>query len=252
MIPLEIKNSISIKGVRGFTLIEILVVMAIVGMMMSAIYAVHIANIRAISVEAERVEIQQDQRISLDFVTRQLRMAGYDREDSLLPKIEDARSNFIYYTADFNADGDVDDADEHVAFCIYNSDNFGLALSYITGNSSTIGTVTSAANPLPIAHTHPPHLHQAFAPIQDLEFFYTLKDGTTTTAPTTMQLEDIRSVAVTILTRADTPDPRFSNNETYTTPSGQDWGPYLDGNGNGDRFRRRMMTANIRFRNLGL
>jgi len=249
MICLEIKNSISIRSVRGFTLIELLVVLAIVGMMMSAVYAVHIANIRAISVEAERVEIQQDQRISLDFITRQLRMAGYDKEESLLPKIEDARSNFIYYTADFNADGDVDDAGEHVAFCIYNSADFGLALSYITGSSKTIGAVTSDANPLPIAHTHPPHLHQAFAPIQDLEFFYTLKDGTTTTAPTNMQLEDIRSVAVTIVTRADTPDPRWIDNTVYIPASGN---AFNDGEAYKDNFRRRMMTANIRFRNLGL
>jgi type IV pilus assembly protein PilW len=249
MITFAIKKNTPVKSVHGFTLIEILIVLAIVGMMMSAVYAVHIANIRAIDVEAERVEIQQDQRISLDFITRQLRMAGYDKEESLLPKLEDARSNFIYYTADFNADGDVDDAGEHVAFCIYDSAGSGRMLSYITGSNDDVGKVGSTTGALAIGHTHTNQPHQPFAPIQDLEFFYTLKDGTTTTAPTTMQLEDIRSVAVTIVTRADTPDPRWTDNTVYIPASGD---AFNNGDAYGDNFRRRMMTANIRFRNLGL
>jgi type IV pilus assembly protein PilW len=243
---------------RGFTLIEMLIVMAIVGMMMSAVYAVQRMNVRAVDVEEERVEIQQDQRISLDFITRQLRMAGYDKAESNLPGIVEARSNYIYFTSDLNDDGDlndgpgavapeIEDVDEHVAFCVFDSTE-GRALSYITGSTSGVAT-TSAANPVPLAHAHGNN-HQAFAPIQDLEFFYTLEDGTTTLSPTAMQLADIRSVEVTILSRADTPDPRWTDNQVYRPASfateGTEWGPY------NDNTRRRMMTANVRFRNLGL
>lgn len=253
MIFSKFKQDKLIRSVRGFTLIEMLITMAIVGMMMSAIYAVHIANIRAVDIEEERVEIQQDQRISLDFITRQFRMAGYNKLEKSGPKIEAASSNFFYFTADFNEDGDVNDPGEHVAFCVYDSDNFGRSLSYITGNSD-IGTGSVGA--LPIDHTHVAGQHEVFAPVEDIEFYYTYFDHATKTLMKTLfptDLDDLRSVEVTILSRADTPDPRWTDNEVYYPASnptksaaGAKWGPY------GDTTRRRMMTANVRFRNLGL
>ena len=81
----NILNTTFVRNNRGFTLIELLVTMVIVGLMMTAVYAVYVANVRAVSVEADRVEIQQDQRIAIDFLVRELRMAGYDKEESGLP-----------------------------------------------------------------------------------------------------------------------------------------------------------------------
>ena len=249
-----ILNTTSLRNSQGFTLVELLVTVAIAGFIMSAVYAVQVANMRAVNVEAERVEIQQAQRISLDFILRELRMAGYDKAESDLPTIVDARSNFIYFTADRNDDGDVDDgivatganADEHVAFCIYNS-NIGRALGYTSGNTNAIGTV-GAGEPLAIGHAHASNpSHGVFAPIEELEFFYTLADGTQTTSPGPGQMDDIRRVVVTILARADTPDSRWQDTQLYARPSGAAaWGPY------NDAFRRRLLSANIRFRNMGL
>ena len=256
MMILKSKNNQLVRHTHGFTLIELIVTMAIVSMMMTAVYAFHISSLRAVGDEQDRVDIQQDQRISLDFITRQLRMAGYNKLEKSGPKIEDARSNYIYFTADFNEDGDVNDTGEHVAFCIYDSDNFGRSLSYITGDSD-IG-FTGAAGSLPIGHAHTAGQHEVFAPIEDIEFYYSYYDHATksilqTLTPTDEQLEDLRSVAVTILARDDTPNPRLTNNQTYYPASNPTesvalakWGPY------DDNTRRRMMTANIRFRNLGL
>jgi prepilin-type N-terminal cleavage/methylation domain-containing protein len=244
-----LKKNLLVRNSLGFTLIELLVTMGIVGMMMTAVYAFHISSLRGVKAEEERVELQQDQRISIDFLTRELRRAGYDKTDSDLPRIVSARSNYIYFTADLNADGDIGDDNEHIAFCVFFSDDFGRSLSYITGSNSDVGSIGTTANPINIAHTHANHPHQALAPIEDIEFLYTLSDGSTTVAPTAIEHNSIRSVAITILSRADTPDPRWTDSQVYTPVSGT---PFNGGNVYGDNFRRRMFTANVRFRNMGL
>ncbi len=276
MIAYISKRKISGRNVQGFSLIELLVTIAIVGIMMSAVYGIFISNSRSLNVEAERVEIQQSQRIIFDFMARQLRMAGYDRTGGAGATIVDARANFIYFTSDRNDDGDMDDdadstppspappqfkdTDEHIVFCIFESDEFGRSLSYITGTNSSFGDIGSfPATPAPgdvaIGHTHDSgnHKHQLFAPIEEIEFFYALDDSPSTTSPTKVQLEDIKSVDITILARADTPDPLWNDTAEYfpasnptQDPAGQKWGPYEDG------FRRRIFTSKVYFRNMGL
>jgi len=252
----------------GFTLAEVLVTLAITGVMMSAVYGLYIANIKAVNVEERRVEMQQDQRIALDLIVRELRSAGADKTEKVLENsgieasILDARSNYIYFATDRNSDGDVDDPTERIAFCVYDSNELGRALGYSTGSTDAVGDVGSVvgAGPLALAHGHAAApgfgAHQPFAPIENLEFLYTLQKGagpTTTLAPTSSDLVDIRSIQVTVLSRINAPpDRNFASNETFNTPGGQVWGPFVDANGRPDGVRRRMTTANVRLRNMGL
>jgi type IV pilus assembly protein PilW len=235
---------------QGFTLIELLVTIAIVGIMMTAVYGIFISNSRSLNVEAERVEIQQGQRIIFDFMARELRMAGYDRTGDADATIVDARANFIYFTTDRSDDGVLDDDDEHIVFCVFESAQFGRSLSFISGNDSSFGAIGSpvaTAGEVPIGHTHDGHPHQAVSPIENIEFLYTLADGTPpTTSPLSTQMDAIRAVDITILARADTPDIHYTNTQTYTTPSGVEW------SGFNDNFRRRIFTAKVHFRNMGL
>jgi len=64
------------RNTRGFTLVEILVVLAVFGIIMGAVYSLYITNQRAAYTSDETVEVQQNLRIAMDTITKDLRMAG--------------------------------------------------------------------------------------------------------------------------------------------------------------------------------
>lgn len=64
------------KKSRGFSLIEILVVIAMLGVIMGAVYSLLITNQRAAYTSDETVEVQQNLRIAMESISKDLRMAG--------------------------------------------------------------------------------------------------------------------------------------------------------------------------------
>lgn len=63
---------------KGFTLIELLIGLAIVGVASAAIIGLFISQNRSYVVQDETVTIQQNVRAGIDFLTREIRMAGYN------------------------------------------------------------------------------------------------------------------------------------------------------------------------------
>jgi prepilin-type N-terminal cleavage/methylation domain-containing protein len=65
-----------LKGNKGFTLVEILVVIAILGLVMASIYSIYLTNMKSAYSQEEVVEVQQNLRIAMDSITKDIRMAG--------------------------------------------------------------------------------------------------------------------------------------------------------------------------------
>jgi prepilin-type N-terminal cleavage/methylation domain-containing protein len=61
----------------GFSLLELLVVMVIMGLVVTAIYSLHQTSQRSASTQDEVVEVQQNLRVAMDQITRDVRMAGF-------------------------------------------------------------------------------------------------------------------------------------------------------------------------------
>lgn len=65
------------RGCRGFTLVEVLVVMVIMGVVTTAIFTLYTSTDKTANTSEEIVEVQQNLRIALDQIARDLRMAGF-------------------------------------------------------------------------------------------------------------------------------------------------------------------------------
>lgn len=96
------------KREAGFTLVELLVVAAILGIVTMAISNLYISNQRSSGTTEEVADVQQNIRVALDFMSRDIRNSGF-----LLPVGTPAVSVAPYFLCrDLNADNDCTDVGE--------------------------------------------------------------------------------------------------------------------------------------------
>ena len=229
MIMMKDKSSTvkpGIKNNRGFSLIELMVAMAIAVIILASIYAAYRAQIRTHVTQQTVVEIQQNLRSSMYYLQRSLRMAGHNPEG--------APADEVGFLADFSAfsaphavsgaitdgtnvafafdvtgqhldgldndgDGQIDEDDERVADGTINETLENELIAFrLNGNTleSWIYTGPNAGDYAwqPIADN-----------IQSLEFLYLLDtdgdnviDAQTDDPVGTGDLDNIRSVRITI------------------------------------------------------
>lgn len=229
----------------GFTLVELMMAMGIAGIVMGALMTSYIAQQR-IAVRQEQIaEMQQNIRAGLYMMEREIRLVGFDPSGSAGAGIVSAAAGRFEFSfvadndgIDNDGDGSTDESNEleQVAYDVYDSGGDGdMDLGRRDG--------TSALRMLLAENVHA------------VEFFYTLDDGTTTTAPD--DLNRIRSVQISLLARTDLQDESFSNTTHYIPASGKmNWD--LNGGRAGidnpvnDGFHRRLLITTIECRNMGL
>jgi type IV pilus assembly protein PilW len=216
------KNRKKMLSQLGFTLIELLITVAISGILMAGVYTAFISQQNSYLAQEQVAEVQQNIRAGLDVMVRDMRMAGYDPDSSGAYGIAAANNSRFEFTLD---DPDNPGTALSIAYDLYAPGHGGVAL----GRSENSGLRNSVAED-----------------IESLEFFYVLDDGTEVLAPTSAQLEDIRSVQISILASARQPDRNYTHTDTYTTASGVTWTPP------NDNLRRRFQVMTVQLRNMGL
>jgi prepilin-type N-terminal cleavage/methylation domain-containing protein len=96
---------------RGFTMAELMVVLAMLSIVIAAIYGVFASVNRTCTKNEVTAEVMQAMRTSLEFLEQDIRMAGLDRFDSANAGIEVATAVNLRFTADRNMDGVINTAD---------------------------------------------------------------------------------------------------------------------------------------------
>lgn len=113
-------NSI-IKDSKGMTLIEVLVAITITVIVIGGIYTLLVYSQRISVGQTYVAEMQQNARVALDMMSREILMAGYDPTNTdylvlRIPPILDASPTSIRVLADLNQDSDTNDANEDITF----------------------------------------------------------------------------------------------------------------------------------------
>ncbi len=105
----------------GFTLVELLIAMTIGLIIMAALSSTFFMQRKIYDVQDQVVEMVQNVRAAMDIMTREIRMAGYDPTGLAGAGIVSVATDKIYITMDLNADGVLDDSDEHIVYDIYDN-----------------------------------------------------------------------------------------------------------------------------------
>lgn len=95
-------------GSKGFTLIELIIAMAMVGLVAGAIFGVFLSSERAYNTQEHTVDAQQRVRVGIDFIAQDLRLAGLDPLGTGAAGIENAAATDLRFTADLDLDGIID------------------------------------------------------------------------------------------------------------------------------------------------
>ncbi len=131
------------KQGSGFTLVELLVVMAISGIILASVGKLFISSNKMYSIQEQRVRIQQDLRASLNLMARYVRMIGLDSSGNAdCPEIFTANETALYFCFDYDGDGSCSgsDAAEEVEFSFDDDDEDKLKLGYGGGGPSQLAT----------------------------------------------------------------------------------------------------------------
>jgi type IV pilus assembly protein PilW len=224
------------KNKDGFTLIELMIAMAISTVVLAAIYSAHRAQLKSHITQQKVVEMQQNARAAMYVMEREIKMSGYDPDRSQNAEITAADDDTITFTISAISDGIDNDGDGDID----TADSDGGEVQTIT--YSIGGLLDLQRNGAVVAEN-----------IQVLDFIY-LDENRNVLGPTPLDAANrdlIRSIQITLIARSgDTVAVlmmKHTDNKTYNNQQGD----ALLVNPN-DRFRRVILTADVKCRNLGL
>lgn len=248
---------------KGFTLVEVMIALLMAGIMVAAIYAAFTTQRKSYTAQELVAEMQQNTRVAQNMLVTGIRMAGYDPTGGAGAGFVSADVSRFNFTADItdnagaatDGDGDVTVANagpnENISlgFSVANDgDADGMADDTDGDGNADVGNMNLGRD-----------VGGGFQPFADnieaVEFQYLDGNGAVLATPVAAaSLADIRSIQVSILSRASRPDPDFLNQTVYTPASGVAWdlNGAAAGNAANDNFRRRLLITTVNCRNIGL
>lgn len=172
---------------EGFTIIELLIAIGIMGIIIGVLFSFSIAQRKYFSVQEEISEMTQNTRAAMDMIAGELSMAGYNPSGTAAFSGIPYSASQLQIYADLNADGDRADPNENI---IYTYDTSSKRILRDTGGGN-----------------------QPFSQdIQSFIFEYLNDQGNPTTVTA-----NVRQIRLTITGRTGKPDLSYAYNSGYRT-----------------------------------
>ena len=214
------------KNESGFTLVELLIAMALLGIAMTAIYSSYFSQQRAYVVQNQVAAMHQNLRTAMYMMSSDIRMAGYDKENTggfgLVSSMSGGgacNATNIAFTIDQDEDGNLDNLSdaEMVAYRL---------------NGTTLQKYGAASGWQDIARD-----------IDVLNFIY-LDNNRVETA----DLSSVRFIEISVLAQTARGDKNYNNVNVYYNQQNDLLLPTAPN----DNLRRKLLTSFIKCRNLGI
>ncbi len=246
-------NSINTSQ-KGFSLIELMVAMAIASVLMAGIYTFYQNQLKSHITQQVLVDMQQDARVAMYMMTREIRMAGYDPQNSTGSTIRTANAAQIAFDSDENFDGVIDVNSERFYYALSN-DADGDGVNDADDDGFVDATRCNLERGSWDNGLNPVALNPVALNIDALNFVYLDNAGTVLdddgNGNVTANMAAIRSIQITLVARSGdrvAGGMRIqTDSRTYTNQQGR----VLLAAQN-DNFRRIRLTAAVKVRNLGL
>jgi len=227
----------AVRSNQGFTLVELLVTLVVSGVVLAGICSTFYSQQTAYLNQEQIIAMQQNLRVAIYNMEREIRMAGHDPNGDAGAGIVTANVNSIRIAQDLTGNGgtgdpdkDVGDPGEDITYSLQDADGDG-DMDLVRNDHNGAGIQMIAED------------------IDALNFVYLKQDGSPVTSPISpIQLADIRSVQITVLAKTGLPSRGYVNKTPYQNQQGDPIFIPLSG----DHFRRRLLTAEVKVRNLGL
>ena len=118
---IDIKDGKAMADKGGFSLLELVVGLAIASISMLAIVGIFTTLTRSYTTQTTSANLQQAARLSLDYMTQNIRMAGFNPKRIPGVSITAATPTSISFRLDRDSTGAIDTAGEDIAY-VFDSD----------------------------------------------------------------------------------------------------------------------------------
>jgi type IV pilus assembly protein PilW len=234
-----------IQSNHGFTIIELLVAMAVALLAMGAIYSTFLNQQKSYVVQQETAAMHQNIRAASFYMEKEIRMAGCDPTGTANAgiTISEAKADSIRFTEDVtgaggNPDGDVTDPNEDITYSLDGNRN----LIRTDNNGGGVGVAKDSIVAQNIDAIDFVYLKADSSVLND----YTLPAPDTGNVPAGSEGQ-IRSVEITVVAQTEHNTLATPNNKSYSNQRTRQI--FVSP---GDNVSRRRLTYSIKCRNLGL
>jgi len=225
------------SGESGFTLTELLIGIVLSGIVIAGVYGFFVSQIKTYSLQEQLVEMQENARIAIDTIVRDLQNAGYDPTSSdkfgittaafsassvsESPALSLSTSTELYFTVDDDGSGDIDNnPDERFGFRI--NSNTLEAQCFPDPCTDPWEAVADNIESITVTYTY----------LLSGQWFSSQVVGLPSNSTSPRYFELIKAVTISLTAKTSQPDPN------YTHPT------------EGDNYRRLTLSAEVAPRNL--